>query len=629
LKVFLAGRIAVEVEGAVIDERHFPGRQGRLLFAYLVVEHARAVPRDELADVLWGDAPPATWDKGLSVLVSKLRAVLADVGVDGANALTAAFGCYRLDLPDGTWVDVLAAESAAKDAEGFLAAGELESAREAAALAESLARETFLPGDDGPWIEAKRRELAGVRARALGTLGDASLASGGTADAVRWAELAIEAEPFRESGYRRLMEAHVAAGNRAEALQVYERCRHLLAEELGTYPSPETEAIYRSLLDVPTGRRAAQAPDATLPDGAPAARILRRTRPALTVAALVALLAVVAAGTAIAVVATRDNGTGAPSAAGMPRIALVIPRLPLGNDDSSVAPYVAALERARSADGVQTRTFAIDPSQPGLPQDVLRKIGSYGLVLLAAGLADNRFAPVIARHPHTRFVVMDAPDNHALSLAAAVSKDANATDVFFATGPTAYLAGYLSALMGKRGDTGKRQAVVSMIASDAGLNQNEVEGFVDGVAAAGQGTALLPIAYTHDASDPSVCERIANRQIDEGSTTIYADAGTICSAGATSAAEDRGVWAIGADPTYRGQQILVSTVKELGQATDSVINSYLEGGLPSHHFDIGIERGAIALVGVNNAVPARIRAKLARVQQQRMSYWKTLSTPQK
>jgi DNA-binding SARP family transcriptional activator len=119
LKVFLAGRIAVEVEGAVIDERHFPGRQGRLLFAYLVVEHARAVPRDELADVLWGDAPPATWDKGLSVLVSKLRAVLADVGVDGANALTAAFGCYRLDLPDGTWVDVLAAESAAKDAEGF------------------------------------------------------------------------------------------------------------------------------------------------------------------------------------------------------------------------------------------------------------------------------------------------------------------------------------------------------------------------------------------------------------------------------------------------------------------------------------------------------------------------------
>lgn len=50
------------------------------------------------------------------------------------------------------------------------------------------------------------------------------------------------------------MEAHVAAGNRAEALRVYERCRQLLAEELGAYPSPETEAIYRSLLEAPPSR---------------------------------------------------------------------------------------------------------------------------------------------------------------------------------------------------------------------------------------------------------------------------------------------------------------------------------------------------------------------------------------
>jgi DNA-binding SARP family transcriptional activator len=44
------------------------------------------------------------------------------------------------------------------------------------------------------------------------------------------------------------MEAHVGAGNRAEALRVYEQCRQLLSEELGTYPSPETDSIYRALL---------------------------------------------------------------------------------------------------------------------------------------------------------------------------------------------------------------------------------------------------------------------------------------------------------------------------------------------------------------------------------------------
>ena len=70
LKVFLAGRVAVETNGVVSDEERFQGRQGRLLFAYLVAEQGRAVPRDELAEALWGRAPPASWDKSLTVIAS-------------------------------------------------------------------------------------------------------------------------------------------------------------------------------------------------------------------------------------------------------------------------------------------------------------------------------------------------------------------------------------------------------------------------------------------------------------------------------------------------------------------------------------------------------------------------------
>src|SRR6476660_2199598 len=77
LKVFLAGRVAVETNGVVIDEERFQGRQGRLFFAYLVAEQGRAVPRDELAEALWGSAPPASWDKSLTVIASKLRNLLA------------------------------------------------------------------------------------------------------------------------------------------------------------------------------------------------------------------------------------------------------------------------------------------------------------------------------------------------------------------------------------------------------------------------------------------------------------------------------------------------------------------------------------------------------------------------
>jgi len=292
----------VETDSLVLDEARFPGRQGRRLFAYLVAENGRAVPRDELADALWGESPPATWDKALSVLVSKVRALLADNGIDGPDVLTGAFGCYRLELPPGSWVDVLVAANAAQDAEEALAAGDLDGAKAAGSLAASLTGQPFLPGEGGTWVEEKRRDLADVRARAYGVLADACLTSGDAREAAKWAKQTIALEPFRETGYRRLMEAHAAAGNRAEALRVYERCRRLLADELGTYPSPETESIYRELLEAPVAQTGV-APASEEPERAPPPR--PRSRRRIVAAAVTVVLAAALAG---GILATEGSG---------------------------------------------------------------------------------------------------------------------------------------------------------------------------------------------------------------------------------------------------------------------------------------------------------------------------------
>jgi len=262
LKVFLTGSVAAEANGRVLNEARFPGRQGRLLFVYLVAARSRPVPTDELADAIWGESPPATWEKALTVIASKLRSLVAEDGI----TLTNAFGCYRLDLPEGTWVDVFAAVRDAQDAEAALAAGELDLARAAAESAESLGRRPFLAGEDGTWVEQNRRDLADIRERAFAVLADVCLRSGVAREAAKWAEELIALSPFREAGYRRLMEAHVLAGNRAEALRVYEQCRQLLAEELGAYPSPETESIYRKILTAPAPEDGASTAPAGLND---------------------------------------------------------------------------------------------------------------------------------------------------------------------------------------------------------------------------------------------------------------------------------------------------------------------------------------------------------------------------
>src|SRR4051794_1284729 len=241
-------RLAVEANGTKLDEPRFPGRQGRILFAYLAGQHGRSVPRDELAELLWGENLPATWEKALRVLMTKLRALLEECGLEGSSVLTSAFGCYQLRLPADAWIDVDAAASAVERGEAALAAEDLDEARAQASTGAELARRGVLPREDGRWVEDQRRDLRDVLVRALDCLRDAALAEGELGNAVRYAAEITELEPFRETSYRALMQAHVAAGNPAEALRVYERCRRFLADELGAYPSPESEAVYLEIL---------------------------------------------------------------------------------------------------------------------------------------------------------------------------------------------------------------------------------------------------------------------------------------------------------------------------------------------------------------------------------------------
>jgi SARP family transcriptional regulator, regulator of embCAB operon len=100
--------------------------------------------------VLWGDELPATWEKALRVLMTKLRALLQECGIDGTSALTSAFGCYKLTLPAGAWIDIDAAVEAVERAETALAAGDVREARSQATVAAALARRSFVPGEDGP-----------------------------------------------------------------------------------------------------------------------------------------------------------------------------------------------------------------------------------------------------------------------------------------------------------------------------------------------------------------------------------------------------------------------------------------------------------------------------------------------
>lgn len=231
-RVQLCGRLAIELGGERVEAR-LPGRQGRLLFTFLVANRNRTLTRDQVVEAVWADGR----DGGLAPLLSKLRRV---VPVDG----------LRIALPHECWVDIEAAADAVHRAESAIAQGEFHRAWGPSQVAMFVAGRPFLPGEDAGWIDEVRRQLGELHVRALEAYGEAGLGIGGTelAAAVRAGHELTRLEPYRESGYRLLMSALVAEGNKAQALRVYDDLRARLRDELGVAPSAETQSLHMQML---------------------------------------------------------------------------------------------------------------------------------------------------------------------------------------------------------------------------------------------------------------------------------------------------------------------------------------------------------------------------------------------
>jgi len=248
LRIYLTGRVSVESDGQILDQEVFPGNQGCLAFARLVLDRHHAISRDVLAEALWPQKLPRAWESALAAILSKLRGTLARSGLSKSDVLSTALGCYQLQLPRSAWVDVEAAAEAIHTAEIARRGGRLAKVYGPAHVAYQIARRPFFPGEDSPWVDEHREKLATIFVRSCEVLAEFYLWNEEPSLAVESAKEAVTREPFRETAHRLLMKGYQAAGNRAEALRAYERCRQLIAEELGADPAPETKAIYRQLL---------------------------------------------------------------------------------------------------------------------------------------------------------------------------------------------------------------------------------------------------------------------------------------------------------------------------------------------------------------------------------------------
>jgi DNA-binding SARP family transcriptional activator/Tfp pilus assembly protein PilF len=243
----LLGPLAVRRGDTVVPVQ--AGKQ-RAVLATLLLNANRVVPVEELAETLWGSAPPPSARVTVQNYVVRLRKALGDEGYSRIGTqprgyvISVAVG--ELDM---TRFEVLlgAARQAARD-------GSWDAAAAQARAALALWRGEPLADVESELLALREvPRLADLRLQALETRIDGDLHLGWHAEVIGELRQLAAGHPLREHLHALLMLALYREGRQAEALAAYHAARRVLLEELGTEPGRELRGLHQQILAADPG----------------------------------------------------------------------------------------------------------------------------------------------------------------------------------------------------------------------------------------------------------------------------------------------------------------------------------------------------------------------------------------
>jgi DNA-binding SARP family transcriptional activator len=240
LSIHALGGFELIIDGVRFSSGVKPQRKPLELLKVLLLSDGEPLGAVELADRLWPDSDGDTGRNSLQVAVHRLRRLL---GCEAALVMQDR----KLRL-DGRvwWVDLWAFEREAREL-AHVPFGDPEFAIRATQILRLYRGHLFAHEPEQPWMLAPRDRLRRCWLDVVRRLGQHYELRAEWGEACSLYQRTVDLDPLDEETYRRLMLCHQKAGERAEALHTYLRCREQLDVGLGVKPSQETERLYQIL----------------------------------------------------------------------------------------------------------------------------------------------------------------------------------------------------------------------------------------------------------------------------------------------------------------------------------------------------------------------------------------------
>ena len=228
------------------------GRNGKALsiLKYLLANRSRPVSQDYLMGWLWPESnlKRARWS--LNSAIHTLRKLISECPSSAPlNYILLEEGYYRLCSEVGVITDVDQFDAHYEEGRRLQKEGRAEEAAAEYERAIELYRGEYLVEDlYEDWTMVERERLSNVYMEMLGRLAEHYMEADQPQEGIQACYGILEKDHSHEESYRLLMRCYARLGLWERTLRQYHLCERILSQEYGMNPSPETQALYESLL---------------------------------------------------------------------------------------------------------------------------------------------------------------------------------------------------------------------------------------------------------------------------------------------------------------------------------------------------------------------------------------------
>lgn len=248
IKIKMFGNFEITIGGNVVLSQLKQAKKTCLFLEYLILKKDRAVPHEELLDMLWSETESSNPATALRTLLHRYRSLVEQSGLeDLTNSIITARGSYQWNPNLDCQIDVFEFERLCQEARtpGLNNREQIERYLQVLTL---YTGPLLNNSAEEMWVVPKSVFYHDLYLESVVTLIDLLKVEEEYDMIVQVCRKAMDVDMFDERLHLELMMALVKTGKKREALSQYYFATDLHYKQLGVQPSEEIRAVYKLIV---------------------------------------------------------------------------------------------------------------------------------------------------------------------------------------------------------------------------------------------------------------------------------------------------------------------------------------------------------------------------------------------